>query len=549
VSYAAEIPRVVIGVLRNRELRRVELAFAGFSMAEWGVWIAMLVYAYGRGGATTAGIVALAQLVPAALFAPLGAALADSRRPTSVLTAAYLGQAAAMAATAAVLLGHGPPLAAYALAAVAATAVTVTRPAQAIVTPSLARTPGELTAANVVAGWIESISVLVAPALAGLLLGAGGAGAVFAVMAGVGLLAALLVAPVRGPAPAGGGSGALADTLRGLKVVAREPGPRSLVWLLGVESVAIGALDVLYVVLAVALLHAGGSTAGYLNAAFGAGGVLGIAATVALVARSRLGGPLVAGLVLWAAALAAIGAAPSRLAAFGLLAVAGLGRTVLDVAGRTLLQRVAPPERLARVFGLLEAVSMAGLAVGSALAPVFVGLAGARGAFVCLAAVLPLSMLFVLRSLLAADDQVLPVVEIARLRALPLFSPLGAPELEGLARSLESVEVAPGTDVVREGDPGDRFYVVADGELEVSKQGASLRVLGRGDCFGEIALLRQIPRTATVRARTACRLDALGGPTFLAAITGRAPALRAAEELVQQRLVATRGEASRVDRA
>jgi hypothetical protein len=535
MSYAAQIPRVLGDVLRNPDLRRVELAFVGFNAAEWGVWIAMLVYAYERGGATTAGLVALVQLVPAAIFAPVGASLGGRYPPTRALAAGYVAQGLAMGATAAVLLSSGPAVAAYALAAVAATAVTITRPTQAVLMPALARTPEELTAANVASGWIESLSILGAPALAGVLLGAGGAGTVFAVMAGVALTAAVLVAPVRGPRASGAGD-PLADTLAGLGVVAREPGPRALVWLLGVESVAIGALDVLYVVLAVALLHHGGATAGYLNAAFGAGGVLGVAITVALVGRRRLAPALLLGLALWATALAILAAAPSTVAAFGLLAVAGVGRTTLDVAGRTLLQRIARPDALARVFGLLEGVSMAGFAAGSIAASAFVALAGGRGAFVCLAALLPLSAVLVLRSVLAADSSVLPVVEIARLRALPIFSPLGAPALEGLARALEPVAARAGAAVISEGEHGDCFYVVADGQLDVSVGGEYVGALERGDCFGEIALLRDVPRTATVIARTPVLLDALGKGAFLAAVTGHDRSARAADELVRERL-------------
>src|SRR5581483_6397976 len=483
------------------------------------------------------GVVALVQLVPAAVFAPVASALGDRRRPARVLAAGYVAQAVAMAAVAAVLLGHASPYLAYALAALGAVAVTTTRPTQAVLLPSLARTPDELTAANVASGWIESVGVLGSPALAGVLLGAGGAGVVFAVMAGLFLVSALLVAPLRGPAAGSKpGGDLLAATLAGARTVAEERGPRALVWLLGIEALGIGALDVLYVVLAVAVLHHGGGTAGYLNAAFGAGGVLGVAVTVALVGRRRLAPALIGGILVWAGALALLAAAPSTASAFVLLAVAGVGRTTLDVAGRTLLQRIASPDALARVFGLLEGVTMAGLAVGSIAASGFVDLAGGRGAFACFAVVLPVCALVVLRSLLGADAGVLPVVEMARLRALPIFAPLGPAALEGLARSLEPVEAGAGEQVIAEGEPGDRFYVVADGELDVTARGEQLARLGRGDCFGEIALLRDVPRTATVTARTPVHLDALGKEAFLCAVTGHDPSARAADELVRGRL-------------
>jgi Cyclic nucleotide-binding domain len=286
-------------------------------------------------------------------------------------------------------------------------------------------------------------------------------------------------------------------------------------------------------VLAVSVLGLGGSGAGYLNAAFGAGGVLGILATIALVGRARLVPPLVLGVAAWSGAFALLGARPSTWSAFFLLGVAGVGRTVLDVAGRSLLQRLAPPDLLARLFGALEGIAMAGLAAGSLLAPLLVHLVGARTAVACAGAILPLVVVLSFRRLYAVDAAATaPVVEIALLRSLPLFAPLGGPTLESLARSLELRLMPAGADVVVAGESGAHYYAVADGELTVSVGG----VLRRGDGFGEIALLKDVPRTATVTASTDVRLYALEKDDFLTAVTGHAAARAAADRLVQERL-------------
>jgi len=537
VSHATRIRTVLGGVFRNPELRRIELAFAGFNAGEWGAWIAMLVYAYEQGGATTAGLVAAAQLVPAGLAAPFAAVLADRYAPARVLTLGYVAQALAMGATAAALLAHGPPLLAYALAAVGATCVTVTRPTQSALVPALARTPDELTATNVVSGWIEAVSVLVAPAGAGVILAVASPGWVFAALAVVTLAAALLVAPLRGPPPAAEPRPPLEEALAGFRLLAKEPAARTLVALLGGQFIAIGALDVLYVVLAISVLDLGGSGAGYLNAAFGAGGVAGIAVTVSLIGRRRLMPALVLGILAWGAAFALLGAWPTTIGALLLLAVAGAGRSLLDVAGRTILQRTAPGDVLSRVFGVLEGLSMAGLALGSLLTPALVSLFGARWAILGIGALLPLAVLLASRPLLEIDRRApVPVVEIALLRSLPLFSPLGAPALEGLARGLAELQAPAGTVVVREGEPGDRFYVVAEGELDVSARGRELRTIGRGDGFGEIALLENVPRTATVTALTDSRLYALDKPSFLASVSSHPRAAGEADRLVRERL-------------
>ena len=243
-------------LLGNRALRRVVGGYALFILTEYSVWIAMLVYAYSRGGATIAGVVALAQLVPAALLAPVFAALADRRSPVVLLAGGYLVQAAAMGATAAAIAG-GVPLAAYAAAVVASTAVTATRPAQSTLIPSLAATPDQLTAANVVVGWVEAAAIAVAGALTGLLIAFGGVAEVFGVCAALGAVAALLVLRLRVPALAAPEEHAppvAAGLTASVRLAAGQPRLRLMLALLTAEAAVVGALDLLFVILAVTVL-------------------------------------------------------------------------------------------------------------------------------------------------------------------------------------------------------------------------------------------------------------------------------------------------------
>jgi hypothetical protein len=541
------VRRALSAVFRNPELRRLELAFVAFNAAEWGTWIAMLVFAYEQGGTTTAGLVALAQLIPAGLCAPFAAVLADRRGPAWMLKVSYAAQAVTMGATAAALYADAKPLLVYALAASAATAVTFTRPAQAALVPALARTPEELTAANVVSSWIESLGIFLAPAVAGVLLGVSGPAAVFAVMAAVVACGGVVTIGLPGPAGSTGTSGALDDTVAGFRLLARDRPSALLVGLLGAQYIAIGALDVLFVVLALGVLGLGESGAGYLNAAFGLGGVLGIAATAALVGRARLVPPLIAGLALWAGMLFALGAWATTVGAFVFLAAAGAGHSLLDVSGRTLLQRTAPTEVLSRVFGVLEGLTMAGLAVGSILVPVLVALAGARAALIGVGLVLPLIAMLAGRSLLQLDHSAtVPVTEIALLRSSATFGLLGAPGLERVARGMAPVVVERGSTLIRRGEAGDTAYVVADGEVDVSIDGTKLATLRRGDIVGEIALLRGGPRTADVAALTDSRLYSLDRDAFLEAVGGSRHAAGALDTLIDERLDAIAQASGRI---
>lgn len=544
-------PRAVLGrvvramhtVFGNAALRRVELAFAAFNSAEWGVWIAMLVYAYGRGGTTEAGIVAAVQLVPAAIVAPFASALGDRLPPGRVLFAGYVAQAAALAATAAVLLTDRPAPLAYAAAAVAASAVTIIPPTMGALLPTLVRTPDELTAANVVSSWIESLSILVAPALAGLLMGIGSVGLVFATMAAAVVAAAILVAPIPGPPSAGVGDERepiLAASMRAVRVLRDERAARLLVILLCADFVALGALDVLYPQLAIGTLHLSESWAGYLNAAFGAGATAAVVVTAGLVGRRRLVPSMLRGMALYLAAFVLLAAFPTQETALLLLALAGAGRVILDVPARTLVQRVAPADTLARIFGLLQGLEMAGLAVGSLLVAALVAWGGVQAAILGVGLLLPLAAVAAGRDLLSIDRHAtVPVVEIGLLRGVPLFAPLDPTTLEALARGLSSVHTADGVVVLREGEPGDRFYVIASGSIRVERKGVTLATLGRGDGFGEIALLRDVPRTASCVASGETLLYGLDKATFIAAVTGH-PAVHAeAERLATARQAAS----------
>ena len=522
----------------NKTLLRVLVAYALFVLTEYSVWIAMLVFAYGHGGATIAGLVAVAQLVPAAVVAPLVAPLADRRSPVVLLAGGYLVQAAAMAATAVAII-VGTPLAAYAASVLAATAVTTTRPAQSALIPSVAATPDQLTAANVVAGWLEAAGFAAAGLLAGVLISLAGVGSVFAVCAGLGIAAALLVAGLRVATlvPAGQQEpSALAGAGEGLRLTVRQPRLRLMVALLTAASVVAGALDLLIVILAISVLGRPQAWAGYLDFAFGAGAVLAATVSAVLIGR-RLGGPILAAALMFSVALAALAFGLGLAGTMALLAAAGASDTLLEVAIRTLLQRSVPPQLIGRVFGVLEGFTMAGYALGALLVPLLVHLGGSRLALLGVAAVLPIAAAVGGRALFGLDAETpVPVVEIALLRSLPLFAELPAPAIEGLAAALTPVHLPADAVLIRQGDPGDAYYAIAAGELDALQDGHFLRRCGRGEGVGEIALLRAIPRTATVIAHSAATVYELNRELFLTAVLGHAPTQRQADRIADARL-------------
>ncbi len=543
--------RVVWAVLRNPALRRVELAYLLFCAALFGGYIAILVYAYTASGPNAVGIVALAMLLPSAVVAPFAASLADRYPRERVLLAGYVVQAVAYAITAAGMLSGAPPVLVYLAAAVQSAATTLTRPAQGSLLPRLARTPEELTAANSVSGTIEGAGVLLGPLVATGVLLVAGPGAVWALGALASTVAIVLVmnvgrllerrrvvirpagADLAGPEAAAVAPEATAEdhehtesvaslVIGGLRALAASADTRLVVGLLAVRMVISGAMDVLFVLLAQEVFMTGQAGAGLLNAGLGLGTVLGGAASVALVGRRRMAPALGLAAITWGAAITLIGLGSPASLALALVAIGGIGFAATDVVGRTILQRVTADRMLARVLGALEGIGLIGLAVGSVLAPLLVGWLGVQGAVGVIGLMLPAVVVVAWLPLGRIDSRVrVPVREIRLLQLTPEFVPLPAPQLEVVARRTRWVTVEPGQALIREGEAGDRYYVLESGRLRVSIDGREVRVLDRvGTGMGEIALLHNVRRTATLTALTPCVLLALERSDFLEAVTG-----------------------------
>jgi MFS family permease len=529
--------------LGTRSLRRLQAAWAASSLGGWTFFIALAVYAYDVGGATAVGVAAVVRMAPAALAAPPMSMLGDRYSRRNVLLVLALARAAVLAGAAAVMWEAGPPALVFALAALFTAIGTGHKPAQAALLPSLADEPRQLAASNALWSAVDSVGFLAGAALAGVLIAVGGAELALSVtaVAFVAAAFALLGIPADrrqgNPAPPLPGGRRAAEIAEGFRAVGADKRLRLVVGVLGVSTLVEGAIDVLVVLIALELLDLGNAGVGWLNSAWGVGGVLGGAGAAMLVTRGRNATALVvAGLAIGIPLIVLTFAPEIGVAALGLV-VLGVGYAVMEVAGLTLVQRLASDAVLARAFGVVEGTYWLTTGIGSLLAPVLVLALDLRGALLVVGVTLPALMLLRWRALARLEASApVPEDEYRLLRALPMFAPLPVARLEELAMRVTHVRRAAGETIIREGEPGDRFYVIAEGEVDVTEGGRFRRTEPAGDCFGEIALLREVPRTATVVARTDVDLLALDREEFLAAITGDRRALAAGQDLIEKRL-------------
>jgi MFS family permease len=537
-----QLVRALQTAVRNDNIRRVELAWGAAIAAEWAHFVALGVFAYQEGGTAAVGVAGLVRLLPAALLAPFAASLGDRfRRERFLLTLTLVG-AAALAASAAAAFADNRVLV-FAFASVVGLASTLIRPALQALLPSLARTPEELIASNGATSTIESVGTLVGPVVAGVFVSFADVAAVFVLGAAALVVGAVLLARVKVESRVDPATEFDRESLRrmimdGFRTVASAGSARLVVGLIVAQTFVRGCLNVLIVVAAFQVFDGGAAQVGYLTAAVGAGGLIGALGAMTLGGR-RLAALFGLSLVFWGVPIALMAPRTSFAAAIGLLSIVGAANSVEDVAVFTLLQRLVPNEMLTRVLGLVWGLAMGGVAVGSIAAPVVVRAVGPRPAFVIVGSILPLLALLTYRKLVEIDRTVAPAPELELIDHVPMFAPLSIATKEQVAASLFSVSIPAGEVIISAGDVGDRFYIVDDGELDIDADGRHTTA-HEADYFGEIALLRDVPRTATVKATVDSKLFALRRADFLSAVTGHSAARAAGEAIVATRLTRSR---------
>ena len=535
-------------VLKNPNLRRIQLAFFGSLTGDWAYATAITVWAYQEGGATAVGIFQAARFIGMAVAGPLGAVVADRVSRKTFMMTTDLIRAVLVSVSAVILMMGGPAVAIYVLSVVAAMVGAPFRSAQAGLIPKLVDTPDELTASNAVAANLENAVLFIGPALGGALVATTDVAVVFWLNVASYLWSFFLVASIRVPAPGPSASAAegaegddeaegfLREVTTGFATVARDGDLRTVALLAAAQGFVWGALTVFMVIMAVSILDTGAAGVGYLNSIMGVATIGGGLVVLTRVSKGRLGQDMTVGVLGWAIPLIALAAFPSPVTVFAALAVIGLSDPWVNVGFETIPQRLAAERMISRVYAAVESALIGAMALGAVAAPLMVRWIGFEYSMLVIGVVIAAYAASTLPRMRRLDARLTEPAHLPLLRSIGIFAPLAPPVLEALARQLESVTFEAGAAIVREGETSDRFYVIADGSVEVTQAGRLLRTEVAGEFFGEIGLLRDVARTATVTALTDTTLLALERHDFLEAVTGVSEARTAADEVVSRRL-------------
>jgi Cyclic nucleotide-binding domain/Transmembrane secretion effector len=534
------------GVFGIAGIRRLLAAWFGAVSAEYGALVAVSVYAFAEGGARAVALFGVLRIMPALVLTPIVTSVADRIPRERLLSRTMSVRTVALALICVAILAGLPLLVVLLLAGLESAFLGVHRPAQNALLPWLARTPEELTAANVLSSLLEGTAVFVGPLLVGIALAvsgpaAGTATATMLMLASALALARLRVAGQQAPPRSARNPvrQVVDDLVGGLRIYPASPGTSALLGLAFAQTLVRGLLTVLVVILAVDVLEIGEAGVGWLNAALGLGGLAGGFLAVRVVRGRWLARWAALGVAGWGLPLVPFVVVDSFAPALALFALIGVANAVLDVGEFTALQRALPPAAIGRGLGVLETVCLVGIGAGAALAPALLAVADVEGVLLAAGLLLVAAAAAGWPATTLLDRRLpIPGREVSLLRGLPMFTPLPLVTIEYLATRLQEARFEVGAVVIREGEPGSLFYVIADGEAVASVQGRPLRAMGPGDGFGEIALLRDVPRTATVVASGALRTVTLNRTEFLAALSANVDSATAADALARGRLEA-----------
>jgi MFS family permease len=546
MNKAAQQLRLSVGALmldfENRDLGLLGLARIGVSFASWSFTIALGVYGFEAHGVVGVGLVALVRLLPGALASPLAGLIADSRPRRTVLVGSALAMAAVLAGAAVAASLSASTGVVFIFPALFAVFSSGYVPAESAMFPLLARTPQELSASNVNHSAMENAGFITAAVATGFLLTATSPGFVFAVASAVVVLVAIALLGVRRdsrPQYADDDdelSGAVREITVGLRTLIADPAVRLAALTLIVLLLFEGFADVILVVFALELLHLAEGSVGFLNASWGLGSLLGGACLALLLDRGKLVAAIAGGSLVLGAATMLPGIWPEQVTLYVAWFGIGIGFVFVEVAAKTLMQRLGSDETMGRVVSSLESGRLAAMALGSLSAIALIELLDPRGALIALGALMPVFVIFCW-SRLRAYEVGAPVAEgnYRLLRENSIFAPLPVATVERLSHDLDPIEVPAGEEVIVQGEIGDRFFLIERGEVEVFENGVFRRNEGPGESFGEIALLRDVPRTATVRTTARTRLLVLEREQFLLAVSGHRRSRQMAHTVIDDR--------------